>query len=200
MLGPEASASTPLNERQINQIYGEYAMKMSSLEDVFTDEIKDIYSAENQIIKALPKMAKASNGELRSAFEQHLEQTRTHAQRIEQVCQELNITPKGKKCAGMEGLITEGSEVLDTNGSDEARQAALIGAAQRVEHYEIAAYGTARTHARQLGYSNAADLLGQTLEEEKRTDDRLTEIAESRVNEEANMQGDGNRGRMGSRM
>jgi ferritin-like metal-binding protein YciE len=174
-------------------------MKMSSLEDVFTDEIKDIYSAENQIIKALPKMAKASNGELRSAFEQHLEQTRTHAQRIERVCQELNITPKGKKCAAMEGLITEGSEVLDTNGSEEARQAALIGAAQRVEH-EIAAYGTARTHARQLGYSNAADLLGQTLEEEKRTDDRLTEIAESRVNEEANMQGDGNRGRMGSHM
>jgi ferritin-like metal-binding protein YciE len=175
-------------------------MKMSNLEDVFTDEIKDIYSAENQIIKALPKMAKASNGELRSAFEQHLEQTRTHAQRIEQVCQELNITPKGKKCAGMEGLISEGSEVLDTSGSEEARQAALIGAAQRVEHYEIAAYGTARTHARQLGYSNAADLLGQTLDEEKRTDDRLTEIAESRVNEEANMQGNGNRGRMGSHM
>jgi ferritin-like metal-binding protein YciE len=175
-------------------------MKMTNLEDVFTDEIKDIYNAENQIIRALPKMAKASNGELRSAFEQHLEQTRTHAERIEKVCQDLNITPKGKKCAGMEGLLSEGAEVLQTEGSEEARQAALIGAAQRVEHYEIAAYGTARTHARQLGYSNAADLLGQTLDEEKRTDDRLTQIAESRVNEEANMQGDGNRGRMGSHM
>ena len=175
-------------------------MKVTNLEDVFTDELKDIYSAESQIIKALPKMAKASAGELRSAFEEHLEQTRTHAQRIEQVCRELNITPKGKKCAGMEGLITEGAEVLQTDSSEEARQAALIGAAQRVEHYEIAAYGTARTHARQLGYSNAADLLGQTLEEEKRTDHRLTELAESRINEQANMQGDGNRGHRGSQM
>ncbi len=170
-------------------------MKMTNLEDVFTDEIKDIYSAENQIMKALPKMAKASQGELRSAFEQHLEQTRTHAQRIEQVCQELNFTPKGKKCTGMEGVLSEGSEVLGTQGSEEAKEAALIGAAQRVEHYEIAAYGTARTHARQLGYTNAADLLDQTLREERQTDDRLTQIAESRVNQEARTQGgDGNRG------
>ena len=102
---------------------------MTNLENVFTDGSKEIYNAENQTIKALPKMTKASNGELRSAFENHLEQTRTHAQRIEQVCQELNITPKGKKCAGMEGLIGEGAEVLQTDGSEEARQAALIGVA-----------------------------------------------------------------------
>jgi ferritin-like metal-binding protein YciE len=173
----------------------ESTMKMMNLEDVFTDELKDIYSAENQIIKALPKMAKASNGQLRSAFEQHLEQTRTHAQRIEQICQEMNITPKGKKCAGMEGLISEGAEVLDTDGSEHAKEAALIGAAQRVEHYEIAAYGTARTHANQLGFSNAARLLEQTLDEEKTTDQRLTDIAESMINQQANMDGDGNRAR-----
>jgi ferritin-like metal-binding protein YciE len=172
-------------------------MKMQSLEDVLTDELKDIYSAENQIIKALPKMAKASKGDLRNAFEQHLEQTRTHAQRIEQICKELNITPKGKKCEGMEGVIAEGSEVLDAQGTEEAKEAALIGAAQRVEHYEIAAYGTARTHARQLGYDNAASLLEQTLKEERQTDDRLTNIAENQVNQWAKMEGNGNGGRMG---
>ena len=173
-------------------------MKMQSLEDVLTDELKDIYSAENQIIKALPKMAKAStNSELRDAFQTHLEQTRTHAQRIEQICHELNITPKGKKCMGMEGLIGEGSEVLSTDGSDEAKEAALIGAAQRVEHYEIAAYGTARTHARQLGHDNAVNLLEQTLKEERQADDLLTNIAENQINQEAKMGGNGNHGRMG---
>ncbi len=175
-------------------------MKMQNLDDVLTDELKDIYSAENQIIKALPKMAKASNGELRNAFEHHLEQTRTHAQRLEQICKELNITPKGKKCEGMEGLIEEASEVLSTDGSEEAREAALIGAAQRVEHYEIAAYGTARTHARQLGYDNAANLLEQTLKEERGADDLLTNIAESRINPEASMGGDGNRSQPGMHM
>ncbi len=168
-------------------------MKMQSLNDVLTDELKDIYSAENQIIKALPKMAKASNGELRNAFEHHLQQTRTHAQRIEQVCRELNITPKGKKCAGMQGLIDEGAEVLDAKGSEDAMEAALIGAAQRVEHYEIAAYGTARTHAQQLGYTGAVNLLEQTLQEEKETDKILTEIAENHINPEATTLGDGNR-------
>ena len=166
-------------------------MKMETLEDVLTDELKDIYSAENQIIKALPKMAKASaDDQLRNAFEQHLQQTRTHAQRIEQICKELNITPKGKKCAGMEGVIAEGAEVLDTQGAEEAREAALIGAAQRVEHYEIAAYGTARTHAQKLGHDNAARLLDQTLSEERQTDERLTQIAESQINPQA-MHGDG---------
>ncbi len=172
-------------------------MKMQSLEDVLTDELKDIYSAENQIIKALPKMAKASNGELRDAFQQHLEQTRTHAQRIEQICQELNITPKGKKCVGLQGVIAEGAEVLGMEGNEDAKEAALIGAAQRVEHYEIAAYGTARTHAKQLGHDNAANLLEQTLREERQTDDRLTHIAENQVNPGANMGGNGDYGRMG---
>ncbi len=173
-------------------------MKMQSLEDVLTDELKDIYSAENQIIKALPKMAKAStNGQLRDAFQQHLEQTRTHAQRIEQICKELNITPKGKKCEGMQGVIAEGAEVLGAQGAEEAKEAALIGAAQRVEHYEIAAYGTARTHAKQLGYDNAANLLEQTLKEERQTDDLLTNIAENQINQGAEMRGNGDYGRRG---
>jgi ferritin-like metal-binding protein YciE len=157
-------------------------MKMQNLTDVLSDELKDIYNAENQILKALPKMAKASDGELRNAFEQHLQQTKTHAERIEQVCRELNMSPKGKKCLGMQGLIEEGSEVLSAKGDKEAMEAALIGAAQRVEHYEIAAYGTARAHAQQLGYDNAARMLEQTLKEERQTDDRLTQIAESRIN------------------
>jgi ferritin-like metal-binding protein YciE len=160
-------------------------MKMQNLTDVLTEELKDIYSAENQILKALPKMARASEGELRNAFEQHLQQTKTHAERIEQVCKELNMSPKGKKCMGMEGLIEEGAEVLNTEGDKQAMEAALIGAAQRVEHYEIAAYGTARAHAQQLGYDNAARMLEQTLKEERQTDDRLTQIAESRINRQS---------------
>ncbi len=164
-------------------------MKMQNLQDVLNDELKDIYSAENQMIKALPKMAKAAQGDLRSAFEEHLQQTRTHAQRIEQVCNELNITPKGKKCMGMQGLIEEGSEVLQAKGDEQAMEAALIGAAQRVEHYEIAAYGTAETHARQLGYDNAARLLSQTLQEEKNTDQRLTQLAENEINPQARSEG-----------
>ncbi len=157
-------------------------MKMQNLTDVLADELKDMYSAENQILKALPKMAKASEGDLRTAFQQHEEQTRTHVQRLEQICKDLNMSPKGKKCAGMQGLIEEGSEVLGTTGDKQAMEAALIGAAQRVEHYEIAAYGTARTHAQQLGFDNAANLLEQTLHEERQTDDRLTKIAETRIN------------------
>lgn len=157
-------------------------MKMQNLADVLTDELKDIYSAENQILKALPKMARKSEGDLRTAFQQHEQQTRTHVQRLEQICKDLNMSPKGKKCAGMQGLIEEGSEVLTAQGDKQAMEAALIGAAQRVEHYEIAAYGTARTHAQQLGFDNAANLLEQTLREERQTDDRLTQIAENRVN------------------
>lgn len=165
-------------------------MKMDNLEDVFKDEIKDIYSAEQQLIKALPKMAKAADGELRSAFEEHLEQTRTHADRIEEICDQLKISPGGKKCVGMEGVVKEGSEVLKMDGSPDSINAALIGAAQRAEHYEIAAYGTARTHARQLGYANTVNLLNQTLEEEKETDARLTRLAESSINVRASMEGD----------
>jgi ferritin-like metal-binding protein YciE len=155
------------------------------LNDLFEDQIKDLYSAENQILKALPKMAKAStNAQLRSAFERHLEETRGHVARLEQIAEELEFSPKGKKCKGAEGLIEEGKEVMD-EFEDETLDAGLIGAAQRVEHYEIAGYGTARTHAELLGYKKAARLLQQTLDEEERTDKKLTQIAESVVNVEA---------------
>lgn len=163
-------------------------MKVTTLDDVLIDELKDIYSAENQLIKALPKMARASKSDdLRQAFETHLEQTRVHAQRIEEICADLKIKPRGKKCVGMEGLIEEGREVLETHTDPEPLQAALIGAAQRVEHYEIAAYGTARAHAKQLGYVKAFDLLSQTLEEEKQADELLTKLAENRINVKAAM-------------
>ncbi len=163
-------------------------MKITSLEEVLEDELKDIYSAETQLIKVLPKMAKAAqSNDLRMAFEKHLEQTRMHAQRIEELCNDLNIKPRGKKCIGMQGLIEEGKEVLQSDADPEPLQAALIGTAQRVEHYEIAAYGTARAHARQLGYLKAVDLLTQTLEEEKQTDRTLTQLAENRINVKAAM-------------
>jgi ferritin-like metal-binding protein YciE len=155
------------------------------LHELFEDQIKDLYSAENQILKALPKMAKKStNAQLRTAFERHLEETRGHVARLEQIAEELDFTPKGKKCKGAEGVIEEGKEVME-EFEGETLDAGLIGAAQRVEHYEIAGYGTARTHAELLGYKKAARLLQQTLDEEERTDKKLTQIAESVVNAEA---------------
>ncbi len=163
-------------------------MKITTLEGLLADELQDIYSAENQVIRALPKLAQAADSvDLREAFEEHLEQTQRHAERIEQICEQLNIKPKGKKCLGMEGLIEEGKEVLSRDMEPDLLDAALIGAAQRVEHYEITAYGTARAHARQLGLINIADLLSLTLEEEKKTDQRLTGLAENRVNVQAAM-------------
>ena len=163
-------------------------MKITTLEELLEDELKDIYSAENQLIDAMPRMAKAADSnDLRAAFEKHLEQTRAHAERIEEICSDLKIKPGGKKCMGMEGLIEEGKEILKSDAEIDPKQAALIGAAQRVEHYEIAAYGTARAHARQLGYLKAVDLLGQTLDEEKQTDHKLTQLAENRVNVKAAM-------------
>jgi ferritin-like metal-binding protein YciE len=162
--------------------------KLKSLEDFFIEELKDLYSAENQLIKALPKMAKAAESEdLRTAFEDHLEQTRTHAERIEQICNEMGIKPGGKKCVGMEGLIEEGKELLQEKVEPEPLEAGLIGAAQRVEHYEIAGYGTARAHAQQLGLTKVADILGQTLEEEKQANDKLTQLAENQINVQAAM-------------
>jgi len=163
-------------------------MKVTTLDELLEDELKDIYSAETQLIKALPNMAKAAeSNDLRAAFEQHLEQTRVQAERIEEICRDLKTTPLGKNCAGMEGLIKEGEGIIQGDAESEPKQAALIGAAQRVEHYEIAAYGTARAHARQLGYLKAVDLLSQTLEEEKETDKKLTKVAENRVNVKAAM-------------
>lgn len=173
-------------------------MKIESLEDLLQDELKDLYSAENQIVKALPKMAKtAQSNELRRAFEDHLEQTKNHVQRLEQACTELGFAPKGKKCVGMEGLLEEGKEIMEIGSKDAASpmEAGMIGAAQKVEHYEIAGYGTAIAHARQLGYNSVANTLAKTLEEEKMTDEKLTKLAENRVNVQAAMQDDR---RMGS--
>jgi ferritin-like metal-binding protein YciE len=155
-------------------------MKIESLQELFIDELKDLYSAENQIIKALPKMIKNSNSdELRSAFEEHLEQTKGQVERLDQIFEELDATPRGKKCKGMEGLLEESKELMEEDVEPEVLDAGIISAAQRVEHYEIAAYGTARTHAELLNMDNAVRLLQETLDEEKETDRKLTSIAES---------------------
>ncbi|HTM25800.1 MAG TPA: ferritin-like domain-containing protein [Vicinamibacterales bacterium] len=155
------------------------------LYELLVDQLKDLYSAENQIVKALPKMAKnATNEQLRMAFERHLEETRGHVVRLEQIAEEMDVSLRGKKCKGAEGLIEEGKEAIDSF-EDDVLDAAMIGAAQRVEHYEIAAYGTARTHASMLGLNRIAKLLQQTLDEEGATDKKLTQLAESVVNVEA---------------
>jgi ferritin-like metal-binding protein YciE len=159
-------------------------MEHKALKELFVDELKDLYSAENQLIKALPKMAKAATSDdLRAGFQEHLEQTKEHARRIEEICTELGEKPTGKKCAGMEGLIEEGKEMMG-EFEDDVLDAAMISAAQRVEHYEIAAYGTVRTYAELLGHDRAVELLEQTLGEEKETDQKLTELAGS-INVEA---------------
>jgi ferritin-like metal-binding protein YciE len=161
-------------------------MPNEGLKELYVEELKDLYSAENQLLKALPKMAKAaSSDELREGFEEHLEQTRGHVQRLEEIFKSLDESPKGKKCMGMEGLVKEGSEVMDEDFEGALMDAALIGAAQRVEHYEIAAYGTVRELATVLGESEQASLLEQTLEEEKETDEKLTALAKE-VNAKAN--------------
>ena len=153
-------------------------MEHQALKELYVDELKDIYNAENQLVKALPKMAKAATSEdLRTGFEEHLEQTRGHVQRLEQIFKALGEKPTGKKCKGMEGLVAEGQEMMDEDFEDDVMDAALISAAQRVEHYEIAAYGTVRTYAELLGEDQAVTLLEQTLEEEKETDQKLSDLA-----------------------
>lgn len=160
-------------------------MQQSELKQLYVDELKDIYSAETQLVKALPKMAKASvSDELRSGFEEHLQQTKGHVSRLEQIFADLNEKPTGKKCVGMEGLIKEGAEAAEEDYEGEAKDAALIGAAQRVEHYEIAAYGTVRAMAEKLGEDNAVQLLSQTLQEEKDTDVKLSNLADEMSVEE----------------
>jgi ferritin-like metal-binding protein YciE len=155
-------------------------MTSNALKNLYIDELKDLYSAETQLIKALPKMAKAATSpDLRKGFEEHLEQTREHARRLELIFKGLDESPKGKKCKGMEGLIEEGGEMIDEDPGDEELDAGLIAAAQRVEHYEIAAYGCVRTYAELLDEGDAASLLEETLEEEKDTDQKLTKLAES---------------------
>jgi len=160
------------------------AEEMNPLEELLQDELKDLYSAENQIIKALPKMIKGSeSAELKRAFERHLEETKRQVERLNQIGEELGMKMTGKKCRGMEGLIEEGKEMLDEL-DEENIDAGLIGAAQKVEHYEIAGYGTARTHAELLGLKRVAKLLQQTLDEEAATDKKLTALAESIINVE----------------
>jgi ferritin-like metal-binding protein YciE len=162
-------------------------MRFDSLQDLLVHELRDIYSAEKQLTKALPKMAKAATSpKLRKGFETHLKETLVQIERLDQIFAELDLSSRGPKCAAMEGLIEEGSEIISATGDDSVRDAALIGAAQRVEHYEIAAYGTARTFAGLLGLPKIQKLLQASLEEEAATDEKLTELAESEINVEAN--------------
>jgi len=160
-------------------------MAINSLRELYVEQLRDLYDAENQLVKALPKMAEASNSdELRQGFEEHLEQTKEHVHRLETIFEELGEKPKSEKCKGMEGLVKEGSEVLDEDMQDDVKDAAIIAAAQRVEHYEISGYGTVRTFANLLGEDEAVSLLQKTLDEEKETDAKLTQLAEN-INVEA---------------
>lgn len=160
-------------------------MEANRLKHLYVEELKDLYSAESQMVKALPKMAKAATSEeLRAGFEEHLEQTRGHVARLEEIFKALEESPKGKKCKGMEGLIREGGEMIAEDLAPEELDARLISAAQRVEHYEIAGYGCVSTYAKLLGEDVAESLLRQTLEEEKETDEKLTDLASS-INLEA---------------
>ena len=161
-------------------------MAMDSLKDLYVDELKDLYSAENQLLKALPKMAKkASAPQLKRAFQDHLAQTEGHVTRLEKIFKGLGEKPNGKVCKAMKGLVEEGKEIIEEDGDGSVLDAALIGAAQRVEHYEIAGYGVVRTFASLLGEEDAMGLLQRTLNEEAETDKKLTKIAESAINVEA---------------
>lgn len=155
-------------------------MPNESVRQLYIDELRDLYNAETQLVKALPKMAKASsNDELRQAFEEHLRQTSEHVSRLEQIFEMLDEKPTGKKCLGMEGLVKEAAETMKEDYDDAVMDAGIIGAAQRVEHYEIAGYGTVRTLAELIGENEHVTLLEQTLEEEKQTDQKLTELSEN---------------------
>jgi ferritin-like metal-binding protein YciE len=162
-----------------------------SLRDLYVEELRDLYNAESQLVKALPKMARgAQTTDLRKAFEEHLRQTKGHVDRLEQIFDALDKSPKGKRCVGMEGLIEEGGEIMDKEGEDTVIDAGLIVSAQKVEHYEMAGYGSVCAFAKLLGESEALNLLMQTLDEEKQADEKLSQIAESTVNVEA-AEGDG---------
>jgi ferritin-like metal-binding protein YciE len=160
-------------------------MEMESLKDLFIDELKDLYSVENQILKALPKMIKkAASPELKAGFEKHLKETEGHVERLDKIFQELDENPKGKKCKGMEGIIADGKELMEEDADPEVMDAGLIGAAQHVEHYEMAGYGCVRTYAELLGLDKITKLLQKTLNEEMATDEKLTELARN-INVEA---------------
>ncbi len=153
-------------------------MTVNSIEKLFVEELKDLYSAENQITKALPKLIKTANSpDLKKALQNHLHETEGQVQRLEQICSMLGTSPRGKSCEGMKGVLEEGSSTLDEVVEGEVRDAALISAAQRVEHYEIAAYGAVRSYAQLLGHSEIAELLEETLDEEKAADHKLTSIS-----------------------
>ena len=158
-------------------------MELQTLKDLYIKELKDLYSAENQIIKALPKMVKAAtNADLAAGFEEHLEQTREHAARLEKILKSHDETTRGPKCHGMEGVLEEGKEMMEEEGDEEVIDAGLISAAQRVEHYEMAGYGCVVAYAKLLGDKAGAKLLQQTLDEEEQTDEKLTDLAESVIN------------------
>ena len=161
-------------------------MKMRTLSDLLIHELKDLYSAEKQLTKALPKLVKAAtHEELKKALANHLEETERQVERLDEIFGQLDASPRGPKCAAMEGLVEEGKKILEEEMDDDVRDAAIIAAAQRVEHYEIAGYGCARTFAQQLGHDKVAELLQETLDEEKAADEKLTEIALQSVNEAA---------------
>ena len=161
-------------------------MKLNTLKQLYIEELRDLHSAENQLLKALPKMAKgASSDELKLAFENHLDQTKVHVERLEEIFERLDETPKGKTCQAMKGLVEEGSEILEEEGEESVLDAGIIAAAQKVEHYEIASYGTVRTFAQLLGEDEAAELLQETLDEEGEADKLLTQLAQEIVNPEA---------------
>jgi ferritin-like metal-binding protein YciE len=158
-------------------------MELDSLKDLYIHELKDLFNAEQQLVKALPKMAKAaSHKELATGFQQHLEQTKEHAQRLQQILTSHKQTTRGLKCKGMEGIVAEGAEMIEEEADEEVKDAALIAAAQRVEHYEMAGYGTARTYAELLGDQEGAILLQTTFEEERQTDQKLSKLAKSAIN------------------
>jgi ferritin-like metal-binding protein YciE len=162
------------------------SMKIKNLEDLFIEELKDLYSAETQLTEALPKMAKAAvSPQLKKGFQHHLEQTKMQAARIEQIFASKNFSPRGKNCVGMEGLIKEGEEIIKSDIDKSVLDAALIAAAQRVEHYEIAAYGTARAFAEMLGEVEAVSLLDESIQEEGETNKKLTSLAQDFANEKA---------------
>jgi ferritin-like metal-binding protein YciE len=161
-------------------------MAMESLKNLYVDQLRDLLSAENQILAALPKMAqKSSHPNLKTAFQQHEAQTKTHVERLNQIFQKLGQSPEGKTCEGMQGIIKEGEKTLKEQSDPEVLDAALIAAAQRVEHYEIAGYGCVRTYADELGFADQADLLQRTLNEEGSTDHKLTQLAETVINVDA---------------
>jgi ferritin-like metal-binding protein YciE len=167
---------------------GDY-MKLDTLKTLYVNELRDLYNAEQQLVKALPKMAKAaSSEELQQAFEKHLDQTKTHLERLEEVFEEIGEKPKGKTCKAMKGLIEEGSEMLHEDGEESVIDAGIIVAAQKVEHYEIAGYGSVRTFAHLIGKDKSADLLQTTLDEESEANELLNKLAEDIVNPEALME------------